>query len=63
LDLGAGRGTEVAEEVEGGVVGIIVDTRGRNPFVLPVDAKERVPKLVEWIKALNAYPAEALVRA
>ncbi|MBN1423709.1 glutamate mutase L [Candidatus Fermentibacteria bacterium] len=62
LDLGAGRGAEMSEEVEGGVVGIILDTRGRNPFVLPVDAKERVPKLVEWIAALDAYPAAALQR-
>ncbi|MCU0610773.1 MAG: glutamate mutase L [Candidatus Eisenbacteria bacterium] len=60
LDLGGGKGAEVSEEVEGGVVGIIIDTRGRNPFVLPVDARERVPKLVEWIKALDAYPVEAL---
>ncbi len=62
LDLGAGKGTEMEEEVEGGVVGIIVDTRGRNPFVLPVEAKTRVPMLLKWIKALDAYPASILER-
>ncbi len=62
LDVGGGKGAEVVEEVEGGVVGIIFDTRGRNPFVLPVEAKERVPKLVEWIRALDVYPPDALRR-
>jgi uncharacterized protein (TIGR01319 family) len=62
LDLGAGKGTEIDVEVTGGVVGLIFDTRGRNPFVLPVEASVRVPKLIEWIKALDAYPAAALER-
>ncbi len=59
LDLGAGKGQEMEEVVQGGVVGVVIDTRGRNPFVLPVEAKERVPKLLEWIEALDAYPMSA----
>lgn len=62
LDLGAGKGTEIEVEAAGGVVGLIFDTRGRNPFVLPVEANVRIPKLIEWIKALDAYPAAALER-
>jgi hypothetical protein len=62
LDLGAGKGTEIDVEVEGGVVGLIFDARGRNPFVLPVEADARVPKLIEWIRALDAYPQAALER-
>jgi uncharacterized protein (TIGR01319 family) len=62
FDLGAGKGGEIEVEAEGGVVGLIFDTRGRNPFVLPVEASVRVPKLIEWIKALDAYPAAALER-
>lgn len=62
LDVGGGKGAEVIEEVQGGVVGIIIDTRGRNPFVLPTDPKERVAKLVEWMTALDVYPPEALTR-
>jgi len=43
------------------VVGIIIDCRGR-PFVLPIDTGERVTKLKEWMKELDAYPLEALKR-
>uniref|UniRef100_A0A7C3N8G0 Methylaspartate mutase n=1 Tax=candidate division WOR-3 bacterium TaxID=2052148 RepID=A0A7C3N8G0_UNCW3 len=56
LDLGNGKGKEVEAELEGGVVGVIVDARGRRPFVLPENDNERVEKLKKWIKALNVYP-------
>ncbi|HHE38549.1 MAG TPA: methylaspartate mutase [Candidatus Cloacimonetes bacterium] len=58
LDLGAGKNQEIETELHGGVVGLVLDTRGRQPFVLPVDASERVPLLKKWMKALNAYPEE-----
>src|SRR5205085_1566650 len=35
FDLRAGRGRPLESEVRGGVVGLLVDTRGRRPFVLP----------------------------
>ena len=47
--------------VSGGVVGIILDGRGR-PFVLPTEEKERVAKLKEWMTLLDIYPNEALER-
>jgi len=56
LDLGNGKGKEVEAELEGGIVGVIVDARGRRPFVLPENDNERVEKLKKWIKALNVYP-------
>ena len=59
IDLGAGKGQELQETVQGGVVGLIIDTRGRGPFVLPVEASERVPKLMEWVTAFEAYPESA----
>jgi len=59
LDLGAGKGQEITEVVDGGVVGIIIDTRGRDPFVLPTETKDRVSKLTEWLTALDAYPSSA----
>jgi hypothetical protein len=56
FDLGIGKNKKLEDvELEGGVVGIILDGRGR-PFVLPEDPKERVRKLTEWHKALNIYP-------
>jgi uncharacterized protein (TIGR01319 family) len=61
LDLGRGKGNKIETELSGGVVGIILDARGR-PFVLPDDNKTRVSKLKEWMKELNIYPVEALER-
>lgn len=54
-DVGRGSGRRRKVVVEGGVVGIILDARGR-PLVLPDDDNERKQKLIEWFKALDAYP-------
>ncbi len=56
LDIGNGPGIEWTGELEGGVVGLIFDGRGRNPFILPDDDAERISKLQEWSKALDIYP-------
>ncbi|RKZ08975.1 methylaspartate mutase, partial [Candidatus Fermentibacteria bacterium] len=55
LDVGNGPGNEWIGELEGGVIGLIFDGRGR-PFVLPEDDLLRIDKLQEWSKALNIYP-------
>ncbi|RKZ00977.1 MAG: methylaspartate mutase [Candidatus Hydrothermota bacterium] len=57
FDVGEGKGKRMETEVEGGVVGIILDGRGR-PFEPPKDERERVEKLSEWIKVLDVYPWE-----
>ncbi len=59
MDLGRGKGDKVEAELQGGVVGIILDGRGR-PFVLPEDNKERIESLKQWMTELDAYPKEAL---
>ena len=56
FDLGAGRGTAVEAEVMGGVVGLVVDTRGR-PLKIPTDSAERVTQLTKWQAALDTYPS------
>ena len=56
FDAGAGQGKPFETVVTGGVVGLMVDTRGR-PFVLSADESERVPRLERWAKAFDAYPA------
>ena len=61
FDVGAGRGKRLETEVEGGVVGIILDGRGR-PLELPQDPKERVEKFSEWIYALDVYPKDRYSR-
>ncbi len=55
LDLGAGKGQEVKTTLRGGVVGLIFDGRGRQPFVLPEQQSERVGKLQEWSEATGEY--------
>lgn len=58
FDIGEGRGKKVETEVEGGVVGVIIDVRGR-PFALPKDDKKRINKLQEWLRALGVYPGKS----
>jgi len=55
FDMGAGSGSEVEGTVDGGEVGVIIDTRGR-PLEIPTDESQRVNKLNEWIEAMNLYP-------
>jgi len=55
FDVGAGSGQVVEAEVMGGVVGLVVDTRGR-PLEIPMDAQQRVSQLTKWQTALDAYP-------
>ncbi|HRD22754.1 MAG TPA: glutamate mutase L [Candidatus Hydrothermia bacterium] len=57
FDVGAGKGKKLEADVEGGVVGIVVDCRGR-PLTIPTDPKERVEKLSSWIRSLDVYPIE-----
>jgi uncharacterized protein (TIGR01319 family) len=58
FDLGPGRGKPLEARVRGGVVGLLVDTRGRRPFELPADPAERIARLRAWNRALDMYPRE-----
>lgn len=58
FDLGLGKGQALRAEIHGGVVGLIVDTRGRRPFTLPADANARIERLRAWNRALDLYPRE-----
>lgn len=55
FDLGGGPGKPVTRKVNGGVVGLMIDCRGR-PLALPADHSKRVAKLREWFTAFNLYP-------
>ena len=61
FDVGMGKGARHETTVSGGVSGLILDGRGR-PFSPPENEKNRVEKLIEWMTALDVYPAEALRR-
>lgn len=55
FDMGAGRGNAVDVEVAGGIVGLVVDTRGR-PLEISADSAQRAADLERWTKALAVYP-------
>lgn len=55
LDVGAGPGKPLETKLQGGVVGLVIDTRGR-PLRLPEDPQVRVPMLQRWVAALGEYP-------
>jgi uncharacterized protein (TIGR01319 family) len=55
LDLGQGPGQSVTRPVQGGVVGLMLDGRGR-PLQLPADQAARVAALTKWFKAVELYP-------
>lgn len=61
FNVGEGKGSKVVAELEGGVVGIILDGRGR-PLKLPQNKSERIEKLKEWFYELKIYP-ESFLRA
>jgi len=55
FDVGNGPGRPVTANVSGGIVGLILDGRGR-PLSLPEDNRRRVMALKRWAKAMDAYP-------
>ncbi len=58
LDLGAGPGKVLNRTLRGGVVGIVIDTRGRPDIQIPSNPLQRVAMLDRWVKALGEYPDE-----
>jgi hypothetical protein len=56
FDVGDGRGKEIDATVKGGIVGVVIDCRGR-PFRLPQDTRKRIAALNAWFSATNLYPS------
>ncbi|HWR84112.1 MAG TPA: glutamate mutase L [Candidatus Deferrimicrobium sp.] len=59
-DLGAGKGARLETEVHGGVVGVILDGRGRPFDLSTLTETERVASLKKWMRELDIYPAGRL---
>ncbi|MBE3562061.1 MAG: glutamate mutase L, partial [Ktedonobacteraceae bacterium] len=53
VGLGPGERARAAEEIDGGLIGLIIDARGR-PLALPADETERHARLLQWSQALGA---------
>ncbi len=60
FDAGEGRNKKREAYVEGGVVGVIFDGRGRNPLNIPSNESDRVRKLLEWMDELRVYPKDKI---
>ncbi|MGI6643963.1 MAG: glutamate mutase L [Bacillota bacterium] len=61
FDMGKGHGHTLETTIRGGVVGVIIDCRGR-PFTPPEDPAQRTAMLLNWFEELDVYPREALAR-
>lgn len=60
VDVGGGKGRSVEVMVRGGIVGILLDGRGR-PIELPRDdPAERIRMVAGWIRAVDAYPMDQI---
>ena len=55
FDLGNGKGQKIVEKVTGGVVGLIIDARGR-PLTIPRDKGLQTKQILKWNRAFHAYP-------
>ncbi|GAC1670827.1 MAG: glutamate mutase L [Ktedonobacteraceae bacterium] len=52
VGLGPGERARAAEEIDGGLIGLIIDARGR-PLALPTDEMERQARLLQWSQVLG----------
>ena len=57
IDIGAGVNEILKTKIFGGVVGVILDGRGRRPFNIPMDQGKRVSKLIDWTKETQEFPS------
>ena len=55
MDIGAGKNEPIETTIYGGVVGIILDGRGR-PLNISTDTQQRIADLTKWSNAVNEYP-------
>ncbi|MCY4113763.1 MAG: hypothetical protein OXG33_07495 [Chloroflexi bacterium] len=58
VGLGNGRPARLKANVGSGLVGLIVDARGR-PLVWPDEPDERQARLQQWLRSMDAFPPAA----
>lgn len=52
VGLGPGERARAAEEIDGGLLGLIIDARGR-PLQLPSNESERQARLIQWMQSVG----------
>ena len=55
-DIGNGPGQELEKKINGGVMGLILDGRGR-PIQFAEDEDDRIDQVLTWCKSMDLYPA------
>ena len=55
LDLGGGKGEKMNVCVGGGLVGLVIDARGRPLIIDQADEAKRFTQLMEWQQAMSLY--------
>ncbi len=55
FDVGEGKGRAVKAQLHGGVVGVVLDARGR-PIQISQDSEQKRGQLLAWFSAMRAYP-------
>lgn len=53
VGLGVGERARAAEEIDGGLVGLVIDARGR-PLTVASDPAERQARLLQWMQVIGA---------
>ena len=56
VNVGMGVGNPITKDVPGGVVGLLLDGRGR-PLRLPSEEAARTNALMQWHQAVGLYPS------
>ena len=56
MNIGVGKNEPLKSKVYGGMVGIILDGRGRQPFQLSTDVKKRIDNLSAWSIETQEFP-------
>jgi hypothetical protein len=59
FDFGAGYGKKMSRRVRGGVVGVVLDGRGRSLYI-PRNREERRKLLLQWFRSMDLYPERVL---
>jgi uncharacterized protein (TIGR01319 family) len=59
FDFGAGNGKKVTGKLKGGIVGLLLDARGR-PIYTAQEETIRVQQLQQWARAVELYPGGGL---
>jgi hypothetical protein len=59
FDFGAGNGKKITGKLKGGIVGLLLDARGR-PIYTAQEETTRVQQLQQWARAVELYPGGGL---